>query len=365
MESLVAEAEAAPAPTRNSVQHRTADQELRRHFDIPAGDKLVHHYACGWWKGRVPTQGFIYLTVNHVAFHALILGKESKLLLRWTDVTDISKTSNYLMPDTITIRTRDAEFAFGNFLKGTNEAFKDIQQLTNLAMKSLMNPDDPSYKRDLELFLTTRHSASKKSSSSALKRELDAIKTTERFQMLFQLPDSEKLDGRVECYLWTPFNEKYRNGTLYISQNFACFSSHDPGKVSVVIPFKDVSYVIKTDKPPRNNQVIDAIHVAMKDRAAFVFANIQGPDVVVKKMSGMINAIEINKEEEEEEDKSDDFETVIVGPLMSLFKEDVDLSQEATKEIVWEKHFGSFGRGVSMFRTIEATRLIIKGIPNR
>jgi hypothetical protein len=38
----------------------------------------------------------------------------------------------------------------------------------------------------------------------------------------------------VECFLWTPFNKKYRFGTLYLSTNFACFLSHVPKLVRLV-----------------------------------------------------------------------------------------------------------------------------------
>lgn len=48
---------------------------------------------------------------------------------------------------------------------------------------------------------------------------------------------------------------------------------------------------------------------------------------------------------------------------MNLFQEPMDKSLEATKEILWEKHFAEFGRGVSMYRTKEATKLVSKGIP--
>ncbi len=50
---------------------------------------------------------------------------------------------------------------------------------------------------------------------------------------------------------------------------------------------------------------------------------------------------------------------------MNLFKEEVDRSLEATKEILWERHFSDYGRGVAMFRTEETTKLVLKGIPDR
>ena len=61
--------------------------------------------------------------------------------------------------------------------------------------------------------------------------------------------------SQIECYLWTPFNKKYRNGRLYISQNFACFESHVRGLVSLVIPLREVAYVEKTETPPKGNTV--------------------------------------------------------------------------------------------------------------
>ncbi len=54
-----------------------------------------------------------------------------------------------------------------------------------------------------------------------------------------------------------------------------------------------------------------------------------------------------------------------IEPLMTVFKEEVDRSLEATKEILWEQHFGDYGRGVAMYRTEETMKLILKGIPDR
>ncbi len=75
---------------------------------------------------------------------------------------------------------------------------------------------------------------------------------------------------------------------------------------------------------------------------------------------------------------------------MSLFKEEVDLTSgstflqihifylplalnlflldfqiEAEKEISWDNHFRIFGRGITMFRTMEATTRVLNGIPNK
>ena len=44
----------------------------------PPPYKLLHQLT-----GEIPSQGWLYLTVNHLAFYSFILGSET----RWTDVT--------------------------------------------------------------------------------------------------------------------------------------------------------------------------------------------------------------------------------------------------------------------------------------
>lgn len=50
--------------------------KFERHFGLPSSEKLVTYYSCCCWKGRVPRQGFLYLSINHVAFYSFLLGKE-------------------------------------------------------------------------------------------------------------------------------------------------------------------------------------------------------------------------------------------------------------------------------------------------
>lgn len=57
----------------------------------------------------MPRQGWLYLTVHHLCFYAYILGRETRLVIRWTDVTALDKTNSLLFPDSIRVATREKE----------------------------------------------------------------------------------------------------------------------------------------------------------------------------------------------------------------------------------------------------------------
>jgi len=42
-----------------------------------------------------------------MCFYAYILARETKLIVRWTDITELSKTSSLIVPDSIRVVTRD------------------------------------------------------------------------------------------------------------------------------------------------------------------------------------------------------------------------------------------------------------------
>ncbi len=223
VESLIADEKkrlggALSVEDSESMPYRNAAERFQRLFNVGPDDKLVprlqvqyfccayyaficftplqvSYYSCSWWKGRLPSQGWLYLTVSHCAFYSFILGKESKLLLRWTDITAVEKSNNLLSPESIKLCTRDSEYHFSMFMhKG--EAYSLIQQLANLGIRRLMADD--GYQEDLDLLLKRSRNLPKK--ASFLKRDLDAKKMSEQFRLIFQVPNQEKLDGQVRVY---------------------------------------------------------------------------------------------------------------------------------------------------------------------
>lgn len=58
---------------------REAELKMRKLFRMPEEEKLVNYYSCSYWKGRVPRQGWLYLSVNHLCFYSFLLGKEGTI----------------------------------------------------------------------------------------------------------------------------------------------------------------------------------------------------------------------------------------------------------------------------------------------
>ena len=75
---------------------RTKALEFRRRFDMPPEERLVNYYACSYWKSRLPRQGWLFLSVHHLCFYSFLLGKETKVALRWTDITHVERNASTL-----------------------------------------------------------------------------------------------------------------------------------------------------------------------------------------------------------------------------------------------------------------------------
>jgi len=59
-----------------------------------------------YWKKNFPLRGWLYLSVEYLCFHSYILGKEDKIVVRWTDVVNLVKVDK-MLSDKIKVTTRD------------------------------------------------------------------------------------------------------------------------------------------------------------------------------------------------------------------------------------------------------------------
>uniref|UniRef100_A0A4W6F023 TBC1 domain family member 9 n=1 Tax=Lates calcarifer TaxID=8187 RepID=A0A4W6F023_LATCA len=363
---------------------KEASAKFRKLFGMPEEEKLVNYYSCSYWKGKVPRQGWLYLSINHLCFYSYLLGKEVKLVVRWADITQLEKSATLLLPDVIKVSTRTNEHVFSVFLN-INETFKLAEQLANIAMRQLL--DNKGFEQDRSLPKLKKKSPKK---VSALKRDLDARAKSERYRALFRLPKDEKLDGHTDCTLWTPFNKMHILGQMFVSTNYICFTSKEETLCSLIIPLREVTIVEKADS---SNVLPSPLSISTKNRMTFLFANLKDRDFLVQRISDFLqqttSKIHLERELTGSLNSSDDEVGIIerfspefsiqnfivlsvptaTQALMTMYRRrspeefNPKLAKEFMKEQAWKNHFAEYGQGVCMYRTEKTKELVLKGIP--
>ncbi|XP_039397085.1 TBC1 domain family member 9 isoform X2 [Mauremys reevesii] len=381
----------------DTEKFKEAIVKFHKLFGMPEEEKLVNYYSCSYWKGKVPRQGWMYLSINHLCFYSFLMGREAKLVIRWVDITQLEKNATLLFPDMIKVSTRSSEHYFSVFLN-INETFKLMEQLANIAMRQLL--DNEGFEQDKSLPKLKKKSPKK---VSALKRDLDARAKSERYRALFRLPKDEKLDGHTDCTLWTPFNKMHILGQMFVSTNYICFTSKEENLCSLIIPLREVSVVEKADS---SSVLPSPLSISTKNKMTFLFANLKDRDFLVQRISDFLLQTTPKTYSEKEiagsYNSSDDevysrpSSIVSSSPQRSLSSEadgerqfnlngnsiptatqalmtmyrrrspeefNPKLAKEFLKEQAWKIHFAEYGQGLCMYRTEKTRDLVLKGIP--
>uniref|UniRef100_A0A8C6KHI0 TBC1 domain family member 9B n=1 Tax=Nothobranchius furzeri TaxID=105023 RepID=A0A8C6KHI0_NOTFU len=262
----------------DSGKFREAELKMRRLFGMPEEEKLVNYYSCSYWKGRVPRQGWVYLSINHLCFYSFLLGKEVTLVIPWMEVTQLEKNATLVFPESIRVSTRHTEHYFSMFLN-INDTFKLMEQLANIAMRQLLDNEAFAADRSLPKPCKTLKNV------STLKRDFDARAKNERYRAMFRLTQDERLDGHTDCTLWTPFAKMHIVGQLFISNNYICFSSREEDLCQLIIPLREVSIVEKAD----SSSVLPCpVSISTKNKMTFLFANLKDREFLVQRISDFL-----------------------------------------------------------------------------
>ncbi|CAF0721766.1 unnamed protein product [Adineta ricciae] len=360
IKSLCAQADEDEIDDFESDKFKNATKKFHKLFNVPADEKLVTYYACSYWRGRVPRQGWLYLSVNYLCFYSYLLGKDITIVLKFTDITSLERLQAYVT-ETIRVGTRFHVHDFSMF-RNIEETYQMMEQLANFAAKKLLS--EKGAFREEEFFpVVTKKTAPKV--ISQLKRDLDAKTRSELYRCRFRLPSNERLDGEVTCQLWTPYNQSHVSGKLYISTNFVCFASRVYHQVNLIIPFRDINLVEKkSDQAIKSEIDMDsAIFIAMKQEGGkFVFSQFDDREFVFNKLSQMLSQYQ------EVLPPSVEPPTIELSiPLYLQFNSnytDERLAVEKSKEASWNTHFLNYGRPLIMYRTNELYELIFQGIPD-
>lgn len=133
-------------------------------------------------------------------------------------------------------------------MQDVKAVYNDMRRLIDQAMRSLIDNDMSNMKLigNFDRVGFGEHLKGPTKNSSALKRQLDTQAKSDRYIQKFRLPRNEILDGYINCSFWLSYNREPIGGTLFLSQNYACFVDTKE-TVAVVIPLRNVAMVEKGD----------------------------------------------------------------------------------------------------------------------
>ncbi|CAF1299818.1 unnamed protein product [Adineta steineri] len=360
IKSLCAQVDEAEIDDFESDKFKNATKKFHKLFNVPIDEKLVTYYSCSYWRGRVPRQGWLYLSVNYLCFYSYLLGKDITIVLKFTDITSLERLQAYVS-ETIRIGTRFHVHDFSMF-RNIDETYQMMEQLANFAAKKLLS-EKGAFREEDFFPAVTKKTAPKV--ISQLKRDLDAKTRSELYQCRFRLPATERLDGEVACHLHTSYNRSNVSGKLYISLNFVCFASRVYHQVNLIIPFRDIVAIKKQSDdvilPDIDTQ--STIIITIKEQAGkFLFLNFVDREFVYEKLLNILSQYEEAKPAD-----VDISEITLSPPLYLQFNSNYTeerLTLEKERETLWNMHFTTYGRGSTMYRTNELYELIFQGIPD-
>ncbi|XP_045627810.1 TBC1 domain family member 8 isoform X5 [Ursus americanus] len=321
--SRLAEQEEEPEKFREALV------KFEARFSFPEAEKLVTYYSCCCWKGRVPRQGWLYLSINHLCFYSFFLGKELKLVVPWVDIQKLERTSNVFLTDTIRITTQNKERDFSMFLN-LDEVFKIMEQLADVTLRRLLDNEVFDLDPDLQ------------EPSQITKRDLEARAQNEFFRAFFRLPRQERLHDVVDCSLWTPFSRCHTVGRMFASDRYICFASREDGCCNVILPLREV---VSIEKMEDTSLLPNPIIISIRSKMAFQFIELKDRDNLVESLLVRLKQVHANH------------------PVRYDTSRDEDLSREQIKISLWNDHFVEYGRTVCMFRTEKIRKLVAMGIP--
>uniref|UniRef100_A0AAQ4QI10 TBC1 domain family member 8B n=1 Tax=Gasterosteus aculeatus aculeatus TaxID=481459 RepID=A0AAQ4QI10_GASAC len=312
---------------------REALLRFEKWFELPPMEKLVTYYSCSYWRGKVPCQGWLYLSTNFLCFYSYLLGAEVKLIISWDEVWRLEKTSNVILTESIHVLAHGEDHYF-SMLMHLNETFVIMEQLADYSVKRLF--DKESFQREPAL----------SDPLQITKRGLEAHAKSEQFRTFFRLPKEENLLEVHESFLWVPFSHFNTLGKICLSENYLCFASQDGSQCHVIIPMREVINVEKSDASSRS------LTVCMRGKRAVRFSEVRGYQLLANTIRSRCGISASPQHSASSE-----------VTWLSLYLCHCTSTHKKMKEQSWNIHFSEYGRGTSMFFTRKTRDLIVRGVP--
>uniref|UniRef100_A0A672LTA5 TBC1 domain family member 8B n=1 Tax=Sinocyclocheilus grahami TaxID=75366 RepID=A0A672LTA5_SINGR len=370
---LIAEEGTSAADEEDPERFREAVLRFERLFGLPQREKLVTYFSCSYWRGRVPNQGWIYLSTNFLCFYSYMLGTEVKLVYPWDEVSRLERTSSVLLAESIRVCVRGEDHFFSMLLR-LQQTYLIMQQLADYAIVRFFDKETFNAEHPLAnpLHIT--------------QRALEIHARNQSFRAFFRLPQEENLCEVHESFLWVPFSHVNTLGKICVSENYLCFASQDGSPCHLIIPLWEVRIVELPDRGSR------ALTVCLRGKRALRFSEVRDFErlaATIRRKCGTAGSpqhyisnpvIPLHSRETRLHVcvfLSEDEQGVMVGQsqavsteaLMNVFHphdaENLDpkMLKERMKEQSWQIHFTEYGRGTGMFCTKKTGDLIVRGVP--
>ncbi|XP_016340558.1 TBC1 domain family member 8B isoform X2 [Sinocyclocheilus anshuiensis] len=351
---LIAEEGTSAADEEDPERFREAVLRFERLFGLPQREKLVTYFSCSYWKGRVPNQGWIYLSTNFLCFYSYMLGNEVKLVYPWDEVSRLERTSSVLLAESIRVCVRGEDHFFSMLLR-LQQTYLIMQQLADYAIVRFFDKETFNAEHPLAnpLHIT--------------QRALEIHARNQSFRAFFRLPQEENLCEVHESFLWVPFSHVNTLGKICLSENCLCFASQDGSQCHLIIPLWEVFSVELPDHGSR------ALTVCLRGKRALRFSEVRDFErlaATIRRKCGTAGSPQHYISNPDEEGVMvGQSQAVSTEALMNVFHphdaENLDpkMLKERMKEQSWQIHFAEYGRGTGMFCTKKTRDLIVRGVP--
>uniref|UniRef100_A0A8C2A293 TBC1 domain family member 8B n=1 Tax=Cyprinus carpio TaxID=7962 RepID=A0A8C2A293_CYPCA len=351
---LIAEEGTSASDEEDPERFREAVLRFERLFGLPQREKLVTYFSCSYWRGRVPNQGWIYLSTNFLCFYSYMLGNEVKLVYPWDEVSRLERTSSVLLAESIRVCVRGEDHFFSMLLR-LQQTYVIMQQLADYAIVRFFDKETFNAEHPLAnpLHIT--------------QRALEIHARNQSFRAFFRLPQEENLCEVYESFLWVPFCHVNTLGKICVSENYLCFASQDGSQCHLIIPLWEVFSV---ELPDHNSR---ALTVCLRGKRALRFSEVRDferlASTICRKCGTVGSPQHFISNPDEEGVMVGQSQAVSTEALMNVFHphdaENLDpkMLKERMKEQSWQIHFAEYGRGTGMFCTKKTRDLIVRGVP--
>uniref|UniRef100_A0A3B4DPT5 TBC1 domain family member 8B n=1 Tax=Pygocentrus nattereri TaxID=42514 RepID=A0A3B4DPT5_PYGNA len=360
---IAEEGKSSSGDDEDPERFREAMLRFERLFGLPKREKLVTYFSCSYWRGRVPNQGWIYLSTNFICFYSYLLGNEVKLVFSWDEVSRLERTSSVLLAESIRVCVHGEDHFFSMFLR-LQQTYLLMQQLADYAITRLFDKETFSMDHPLSdpLHIT--------------QRALEVHARNQAFRSFFRLPQEENLCEVYESFLWVPFNHYNTLGKICVSERYLCFASQDGSQCHLIVPLREV---VSVELPDRSSR---ALSVGVRGTRAFRFSEVRDFERLAATIRRKCSASSSPQHSASAQVTScfcsAHLEDVMVGQtqpavsteaLMNVFHpqdaENLDpkMLKERMKEQSWQIHFAEYGRGSGMFCTKKTRDLVVRGVP--